>query len=290
MKASSWITKTVGLLLVVVPLMAFVGCKGDQGSSVKASGLSAQELFQKKNIGSFELTGTKRIALTYDDGPTPEVTASLLKLLRRYNIKATFFILGASVAGQERVLEQMRNDGHIIANHSYSHQNLASNLYLTDLGALMHQTQSSHDQIKTFMNPAHRLYFRAPYGAWTASHAAKLNAIPELAEYIGPVFWSAGGEVAPKQPRPLTADEIFSAADWDCWTDNPEKGIKPISVDVCAAGYLKEIERLQGGVILMHDKDMRTVQMTAKLLPKLIAAGYEFILLDEIRSLDKFAK
>lgn len=253
-----------------------------------STGTDAPMLFQEKNIADFELRGTKKIVLTYDDGPTPGVTAPLLDLLRKYNIKATFFMLGASVAGQEKTLRQMRADGHILANHSYDHSNLSKNLYYLDLNALLLQVRGSNHKLKPFMNPAHRMYFRAPYGAWTASHAAKLNQMRDVRDYIGPVFWNAGGAIAPAGTRPTSASQIQAAADWDCWTNNPAKNIYPLSVDVCTAGYFKEITRKGGGVVLMHDKSIKTVQMSAKLIPMLIDAGYEFVNLDDLRSLDKY--
>ncbi|MFS4459893.1 polysaccharide deacetylase family protein [Bdellovibrio sp. HCB2-146] len=275
---------TVGFLSLSV---ALASCT-DADKGVKGNSAEDANLFQKKNITSFHLSGTKKIALTYDDGPTPGVTDELLDVLRQYNIKATFFILGASVRGQEKTLERMRADGHVIANHSYSHQNLREKVYERDADALWKQIVGSDKQIAPYMNPAHKKYFRAPYGAWNATHADKLNAIPQAAEYIGPVFWDAGGEITPRGTRPRSASEITTAADWDCWTANSKKGIYPLSVDVCGAGYYKEISRKQGGVVLMHDKKIQTVQMSAKLIPKLIAEGYEFITVDDIRAMEQY--
>lgn len=291
MNARIWTTTmTMGALALSLGLTACTG--NENGAATPSLGVSvagdANELFQSKSIGDFGLRGSKKVVLTYDDGPTPGVTEPLLDLLRKYNVKATFFMLGGSVKGQERTLRRMRDEGHILANHSYSHANLASNVYYLDINALLHEVRDSNSKIHPYMNPAHRMYFRAPYGAWTASHAAKLNKMRDLRDYIGPIFWNVGGEISPRGTRPMSASQIRAAADWDCWSNNPKKGIYPIPVDVCAAGYFKEIESKGGGVVLMHDKSIKTVQMSAKLIPMLINAGYEIVTLDEIRNLDQY--
>ena len=61
-----------------------------------------------------------RIALTFDDGPGP-YTGRLLDGLAQYNAKATFFVLGYRIPGNEALLARMAAEGHEIGNHSYSH-------------------------------------------------------------------------------------------------------------------------------------------------------------------------
>ena len=61
------------------------------------------------------------VYLTFDDGPHPEHTPPLLELLARYDARATFFMLGASVKPQESVVRQVVAAGHTWGNHSYSH-------------------------------------------------------------------------------------------------------------------------------------------------------------------------
>jgi len=61
------------------------------------------------------------IYLTFDDGPIPEVTPWVLELLRKENIKATFFCVGENVVTYPEVYQQILNDGHSVGNHTYSH-------------------------------------------------------------------------------------------------------------------------------------------------------------------------
>ena len=61
--------------------------------------------------------------LTFDDGPTPEVTPQILDILAEYNAKATFFCLGKNVEKYSAIFESIKNDGHAAGNHSFDHKN-----------------------------------------------------------------------------------------------------------------------------------------------------------------------
>ena len=69
--------------------------------------------------------GRRVVALTFDDGPAA-ATAEILRILEREHVPATFFVVGANVAGREALLRRMLDDGHMIANHSYDHVSLAA--------------------------------------------------------------------------------------------------------------------------------------------------------------------
>ena len=60
----------------------------------------------------------KEISLTFDDGPSPETTPQVLKILKHYNIKATFFILGQNAEKHPEIVRQIVADGHVVANHT----------------------------------------------------------------------------------------------------------------------------------------------------------------------------
>lgn len=66
----------------------------------------------------------KAIALTFDDGPDPENTPRILAILKEKEVKATFFVIGKKVEKYPELLRQIDREGHIIANHSYSHHYL----------------------------------------------------------------------------------------------------------------------------------------------------------------------
>lgn len=64
----------------------------------------------------------KRVFLTFDDGPSTSVTPHILDTLKKYNIKATFFVLGNRVSDNAELIKREYNEGHYIANHGYSHR------------------------------------------------------------------------------------------------------------------------------------------------------------------------
>ncbi|MCB9363910.1 MAG: polysaccharide deacetylase family protein [Flavobacteriales bacterium] len=66
---------------------------------------------------------TKTIYLTFDDGPTPEVTTWVLATLKQYNAKATFFVVGDNVKKHPQIYQQLIAEGHAIGNHTYNHLN-----------------------------------------------------------------------------------------------------------------------------------------------------------------------
>jgi len=66
---------------------------------------------------------TKKIALTFDDGPHPRYTERILKILEKHNVKATFFVIGINVKNYPEALKKVHAAGHEIANHTYYHNN-----------------------------------------------------------------------------------------------------------------------------------------------------------------------
>ena len=63
----------------------------------------------------------KAVYLTFDDGPIPEVTPKVLDILARYDVKATFFMVGENIDKHPEVFEQVAAAGHSIGNHTYNH-------------------------------------------------------------------------------------------------------------------------------------------------------------------------
>jgi peptidoglycan/xylan/chitin deacetylase (PgdA/CDA1 family) len=63
----------------------------------------------------------KVAALTFDDGPDKEQTPKVLDILKEYDVKACFFCIGSKIEGNERMLLRMKEEGHLIGNHSFNH-------------------------------------------------------------------------------------------------------------------------------------------------------------------------
>jgi peptidoglycan/xylan/chitin deacetylase (PgdA/CDA1 family) len=65
--------------------------------------------------------GPPRVALTFDDGPWPGGTDPILDLLKRLNVRATFFVIGRNVEAHPKLVERIDREGHLIGNHSFDH-------------------------------------------------------------------------------------------------------------------------------------------------------------------------
>ncbi|HEX2760095.1 MAG TPA: polysaccharide deacetylase family protein, partial [Rhizomicrobium sp.] len=241
------------------------------GSAAPASGNKADAelaLFQPRNIFKSGLPRSHTIALTFDDGPNAN-TEAVLDALRELNVKATFFILGDQARRHPALLKRIAAEGHLLANHSADHEQLTSR-YDAEPRLLLDELRETDERIAPLMKPDDKLYFRAPYGSWRSTHAAILNKDRRLRNYVGPVYWDIGGQIS------MSRDGyVMSSADWECW----RIGWK---AQTCAKGYLREIRRKDGGVVLMHCIHLNSARLVRAVVPALLEEGYNFVRLDQM--------
>ncbi len=95
----------------------------------------------------------KTIYITFDDGPIPEATPFILDTLKRYNIKATFFMVGDNARRYPELLERVRAEGHRIGNHTFHHFSGARHT----IRKYMADTALANEYLKTDL-------FRPPHG------------------------------------------------------------------------------------------------------------------------------
>ena len=106
-------------------------------------------------------TDKKIICLTFDDGPNDLVTPIILKILKQYKIKATFFVLMENVVRYPDVLKNLIADGHEVGLHGYTHKSFRKHPTLT----IYRHINKAMELLKTFgVRP---VYFRPPYGTFT---------------------------------------------------------------------------------------------------------------------------
>lgn len=91
--------------------------------------LNAQQLNEQRHGLNMAILAhgnprTNSVALTFDDGPHPDVTPRLLALLKQNNVKATFFVVGFMAEKHPELVKAILADGHVVANHTYHHVNL----------------------------------------------------------------------------------------------------------------------------------------------------------------------
>ncbi|KAL4963290.1 chitin deacetylase [Aspergillus stella-maris] len=119
----------------------------------------ATPLAKRAPVGQvlLQCTTPNTIALTFDDGPS-QYTPQLLDILSQYGARATFFVLGDAAASNPGILTRIRNEGHQVASHTYTHPSLAS---LGDAGI-----RSEMTQLDNVIRPALGVvpsYMRPPY-------------------------------------------------------------------------------------------------------------------------------
>lgn len=119
----------------------------------------------------------KRVALTFDDGPHPEHTEKILKLLKKYNAKATFFMLGSNVEKYPAIAAKIAKEGHELGNHTWNHFDLTAR----DDEKITEEIAETNRIIEkaTGQKPT---VFRPPYGA--------MNEQVETAVKMMPVMWT----------------------------------------------------------------------------------------------------
>jgi peptidoglycan-N-acetylglucosamine deacetylase len=223
--------------------------------------------FQSNTIFHSGLRDAHSIALTFDDGPNVR-TGEVLDVLKAHNVKATFFVVGKMAKTYPGILARIAAEGHLLANHSASHPQLTGS-FDAEPERLISQLRIVHDEIAPLMKPSDKFYFRAPYGYWRSAHARILNADPVLKNYVGPIYWDVGGDIS------MRDGYVMSAADWDCWR-------RKWTAQVCAKGYLREIRREDGGVVLMHSIHRQSPDLTGTIVEAMLEEGYRFVRLDEV--------
>lgn len=194
-------------------------------------------------------TEKKVIALTFDDGPDKKYTPILLDLLKKYNIKCTFFVVAEKAYDNKEIIDRMLTDGHSVGLHSLKHQS-----------AWLSFPWKPKKDFDLSLNYMSKLgirpeFFRPPWGTFnllTQYYAGKNN--------LNTVLWS------------------MNAADWSKKTTTNDivskitNKIKPGDILV-----LHDSNGAEGA-------PMRTITALEEILPHLLIEGYEFITLHELNN------
>lgn len=116
-----------------------------------------------------------KVYLTFDDGPTPEITEWVLDQLEHYNAKATFFCIGKNIEQHPEIFEKVIEKGHAIGNHTFNHLNgwkTNTNEYIENsVQCSVISNQFSNNKPQTTDNQL----FRPPYGKIKPAQAKKLK-------------------------------------------------------------------------------------------------------------------
>ena len=187
------------------------------------------------------------IALTFDDGPHPTLTPKLLDLLAARHMKATFFVIGQNAADHPDILRRAMREGHEIANHSWSHPNLAK---MSDEAA-RRELQKTEDAIVAAIGKKPTL-MRPPYGSITANQKRWIH--DEFGYRI--IIWDVD---------PL---------DW-----------KRPGPSVVTSRILKETR--PGSIVLSHDIHPPTIEAMVATFNQLDAKGFKSVTVSDLIAMAK---
>ena len=209
--------------------------------------LAYKNIDDKDNIIKNNSNNSKEIALTFDDGPHPKETAKILDILKKYNAKATFFVVGKHVKWYPDSVMRASKEGHEIGNHTFTHPDIST----LSNEQLKTEIKNCEDIIieKTGKKP---VLFRPPFGNYNE------RCLKELSQDLGytVVLWSG---VDAKDWRNPPASQI---------ADKIIKNVKP------------------GDIILLHDYGTEnTIIALDTILSTLSQKGYKFVTVSEL--LDK---
>ena len=125
----------------------------------------------------------KKIALTFDDGPHEKYTPMLLDGLKERNVSASFFLMGKNAEKYPEIVERMKEEGHVVGNHSYSHVQLNS---MKEVEACKEMTKAN-EVIRKITGETPN-YVRPPFGAWSNNLDCITNMIVVLWD-VDPLDW-----------------------------------------------------------------------------------------------------
>ncbi|MCC3762756.1 polysaccharide deacetylase family protein [Glycomyces sp. TRM65418] len=115
-------------------------------------------------LGTRNRTGSDAVALTFDDGPSPEWTPTILAMLRERGIKATFCMIGAYAEAHPELVADIAREGHTLCNHTWFHE---FDLGARSEGEIRANLQRTNDAIAKAVPGAEIGFFRHPGGQWT---------------------------------------------------------------------------------------------------------------------------
>lgn len=141
-----------------------------------------------------------QIALTFDDGPHPVYTEQILDGLKERGVKATFFVLGRNIEGNESVLERMHAEGHLIGNHTYNHIKLDS----MEQDQAVEEIEKTSSKVEEITGEGTE-FIRPPFGIWSSSLEYEVTMLPVLWN-IDTLDWTT-------KNVPVTVGKVMDQAD-----------------------------------------------------------------------------
>ena len=187
-------------------------------------------------------SSTQKIALTFDDGPHPKYTPQVLDILKKHDVKATFFLIGKNIKQYPNLAERIVNEGHTIGNHSFTH---SKTIDFKNQNGWKKEIENTDLEIRKILGKKPK-FFRPPYGVTTPHLAGALKKSEK--KTIG---WSQ-----------RTYDTM---------------SISPMKIKEKIIKNLKS-----GDIILLHDTHENIVPLLEHLLPEIEHKNLSFATVNEM--------
>jgi peptidoglycan/xylan/chitin deacetylase (PgdA/CDA1 family) len=236
----------------------------------------------------------KTIFLTFDDGPIPIVTPWVLKTLKNFNAKATFFCIGENITKNKEIFLQLKADGHAIGNHTYNHLrgwDTDNNVYIQNYKKCQDLTQTNlfrppygrikHSQIKALSNEIFDVSNESQETRIEMQESS-INHQDQLQKLKPPIYSKGQDESIKNQDhlqnlKPLTLNHKPSTLKiimWDVLSGDFDTKLSP---EKCLKNVLKHTQN--GSIIVFHDS-LKAWDRLKYALPKALEVwqkeGYAF--------------
>lgn len=217
-----------------------------------------------------EKTDRKVVYLTFDDGPHPPETERVLDVLREHGARATFFLIGSKVSGNEAVLRRMLEEGHALGLHTYSH---AGTFPLLSFDKMLADVNEGKRSVESVAGKKISL-FRPPFGVTNPT-------IAKVVRTLG--LHTVGWDVRSFDTMFCKSSEhSCKQSGYSC--KQSEHSCKQSGYSCKQSGhdwYVPVVERIMkqvrpGSVILLHDRLDGASELLSLLLDNLAASGYDF--------------
>lgn len=217
-----------------------------------------------------EKTDRKEVYLTFDDGPHPPETERVLDVLRERGARATFFLIGSKVSGNEAVLHRMLEEGHALGLHTYSH---AGTFPLLSFDKMLADVNEGKRAVESVAGKKISL-FRPPFGVTN----------PTIAKVIRTLGLQTVGWDVRSFDTMFCKSSEHSCKQFGYSCKQSEHSCKQSGYSCKQSGhdwYVPVVERIMkqvrpGSVILLHDRLDGASELLALLLDSLAASGYDF--------------
>lgn len=172
----------------------------------------------------------KKIALTFDDGPHPVYTKKLLEGLAERHVEATFFVVGENIPGNEDLIARMKEEGHLIGNHTYDH------VKICDMSGeeACEQVEKTSELVKEITGE-NTEFVRPPFGAWNKEMECSFTMIPVLWD-VDPLDWTTKNSAAVVQKVLNSVEENDIILLHDCYDSSVEAALEIVD-ELLTQGY-----------------------------------------------------